>query len=140
MKTIFLNLFFKEIGALFEGYKMIPIPSYSKDDEKRGYNHVVESFECLGLKMLKFLEKTAHHKQAEKNAKSRKEIVKFLTIKDAINLSKERVLLVDDIYTTGSTMKTAIRLIEKLHPKEIRVLVLAKTMPKKKDKSNTNIF
>ena len=140
MRIVFLNLFSNEIKTIYKGYKLIPIPSYENDDQIRGFNHVVETFGLLGLKMLNILEKTAHHKQAEKNAKSRKEIVKFLAIKNHINLSKEKVLLVDDIYTTGSTMKTAINLIEKLNPREIKVLVLAKTKPKKDDKSNTNIF
>lgn len=140
MKAVFLNLFFKEIGTLFKGYKMIPIPSYEEDDKIRGFNHVIEAFESLGLKMLKILEKTAHHKQATKGAKNRKEIIKYLSIKEPVNLTKEKVLLVDDIYTTGSTMKTALNLVEKLHPKEIRILVLAKTKPKSDDKSNTNYF
>ena len=140
MKVVFLNLFFKEIGTLFKGYKMIPIPSYENDDETRGFNHVVEAFNYLGLKTIKILEKTAHHKQATKGAKNRKDIIKYLAIKSPIDLSKERVLLVDDIYTTGSTMKSALNLIEKLHPKEIKILVLAKTKPRKDEKSNTNIF
>lgn len=139
MKTIFLNLFFKEIGRIYKGYKMIPVPSYEEDDNARGFNHVIEAFECLGLKMCKILEKTAHHKQATKGAKDRKGIVKFLAIKERIDLSKDKVLIVDDIYTTGSTMKTAISLVEKLNPKEIKVLVLAKTKSKKEKKSNTNI-
>ena len=140
MHTIFLNLFFKELSILFKGYKMVPIPSYKEDDERRGFNHVIEAFEVLGLKRLELLEKTAHHKQAEKNAKSRKEIRKFLEVKKQIDLSKERILLVDDIYTTGNTIRSSINLIEKLRPKEIKILVLAKTNPKNGKKPNTNIF
>ena len=119
---------------------MVPIPSYKEDDERRGFNHVIEAFEVLGLKRLELLEKTAHHKQAEKNAKSRKEIRKFLEVKKQIDLSKERILLVDDIYTTGNTIRSSINLIEKLRPKEIKILVLAKTNPKNGKKPNTNIF
>ncbi len=140
MRVVFLNLFFKELGVIYKGYKMITIPSYEEDDKRRGFNHVVEAFEYLGLKRIDLLEKTAHHKQTERNAKKRKEIHKFLRLKKQIDLSKERVLLVDDIYTTGSTMKSAINLVEKLHPKEIKILVLAKTTAKKSDKSNTNVF
>ena len=119
---------------------MIPIPSYEEDDQIRGFNHVVEAFGFLDLKMLKILEKTAHHKQATKGAKGRKNIIKYLAIKNPIDLSKEKILLVDDIYTTGSTMRSALNLIEKLHPKDIKILVLAKTKPKNDDNSNTNIF
>ena len=127
LKDTFLNLYYKEIKIRYSGYKIIPIPSYIEDDKKRGFNHVVEMFKNLGLESLPIIEKTAHFKQAEHKARTRSQISKYLVIKKPVDLSKSRVLIVDDIYTTGSTMKAAINLVEELNPKEIRVLVLAKT-------------
>jgi competence protein ComFC len=138
MKDVFLNLFIKETKLYYSRYVVIPIPSYSKDDEIRGFNHVVEVFKNLGVKLLPIIEKTAHFKQAENSAKKRQDIKKHLALKEQVDLSKQRVLLVDDIYTTGSTMAASIKLIEKLNPKEIRVLVLAKTNDKDYKKPNTN--
>ena len=137
MKDIFLNLFIKELKIYFKGYKVIPVPSYKKDDELRGFNHVVEVFKQMNLDVYPIVEKTAHFKQAEKSAKDRKSINKFLQLNSEKPLDKERVLIVDDIYTTGATMNAVIKLVEKLHPKEIRVLVLAKTKNKEDKKSNT---
>ena len=137
MKDIFLNLFIKELKIYFSGYKVIPIPSYKKDDELRGFNHVVEVFKMIGLDVLQIIEKTEHFKQAEKSAKERQSIKKYLQLNTENSLKKDRVLIVDDIYTTGSTMKAAINLVEKLNPKEIKVLVLAKTKNKEDKKSNT---
>lgn len=137
MKDIFLNLFIKELKIYFSGYKVIPIPSYKKDDELRGFNHVVEVFKMIGLDVLQIIEKTEHFKQAEKSAKERQSIKKYLQLNTEKSLKKDRVLIVDDIYTTGSTMKAAINLVEKLNPKEIKVLVLAKTKNKEDKKSNT---
>ena len=140
MREVFLNLYYKELKILYSGFIAIPIPSFKEDDEIRGFNHVVEAFNFLGLEMMPIIVKTAHHKQAEKTAKKRKEINKFLALSKNPDLTNKKVLLVDDIYTTGSTIRSAINLIEKLHPKEIRVLVLAKTKDKSKNKSNTNFF
>lgn len=137
MKDIFLNLFIKELKFYYSGYKIIPAPSYIKDDETRGFNHVKEVFKELGLKMYPIIEKTSHFKQAEKGAKQREEIKKHLVISNSVDLSKDKVLIVDDIYTTGSTMRAMIKLVEKLHPKEIKILVLAKTKDKSDKKSNT---
>ena len=137
MKDIFLNLFIKELKIYFSGYKVIPIPSYKKDDELRDFNHVVEVFKMIGLDVLQIIEKTEHFKQAEKSAKERQSIKKYLQLNNEKSLKKDRVLIVDDIYTTGSTMKAAINLVEKLNPKEIKVLVLAKTKNKEDKKSNT---
>ena len=130
MKDVFLNLFIKELSIRYKGYKIVPIPSYKEDDELRGFNHVNEVYKMMKLQMLPILEKTEHFKQALKGAKRRKEIHKFLCLNTNKSLEKKKILIVDDIYTTGSTMKAAINLVEKLNPKEIRVLVLAKTKSK----------
>ena len=137
MKDIFLNLFIKELKTYYKGYKIIPIPSYKKDDELRGFNHVVEVFKQMGLDLYQVIEKTEHFKQAEKSAKERQSIKKYLQLNNMKQLTKDRVLIVDDIYTTGATMKAAINLVEKLNPREIKVLVLAKTKNKEDQKSNT---
>lgn len=109
---------------------MIPIPSYIYDDEAREFNHVIEMFNCLGLPMKKILIKTHKFKQALNNSSKRKEISKHLEVFGEHDLSGKKVLLVDDVYTTGSTMKAAIRLIEKLNPKSIEILVMSKTILK----------
>ena len=137
MKDIFLNLFIKEIKMYYQGYTIIPAPSYFKDDETRGFNHVVEVFKQMGLNMCQIIIKTEHFKQAEKSAKERQSIGKHLCLTSNASLSKKKVLIVDDIYTTGATMKSMIKLIETLYPKDIRVLVLAKTKDIEDKKSNT---
>ena len=138
MHVVFLNLFLKELSIKYKGYIVVPVPSYSKDDERRGFNHVEEVFSLLNLEMRKALIKTSHFKQAEKGAKKRQQIRKHLALKENVSLENHDVLIVDDIYTTGATLKTAINLIEKLKPRSIEVLVLAKTIDLKKRKSNTN--
>ena len=130
MKDVFLNLFIKELRIRYKGYKMVPAPSYKEDNEIRGFNHVLEVFKQLNLEMLKVVEKTAHYKQAEHGAKKRKQIRKHLRLTTTKDMSKNKLLIVDDIYTTGSTIRAMINLLEKLNPKDIKVLVLAKTKSK----------
>ena len=140
MREVFLNLYFREIRMRYRDYVVIPIPSYKGDDDKRGFNHVVETFNLLGLKMMPIINKTAHHKQAESKANNRNEISKYLILNSRPNLHNCKVLIVDDIYTTGATMMAAIKLVQQLNPKKIKVLVLAKTKNKMQNKSNTNNF
>ena len=137
MREAFLNLFLPELSIKYKGYKVVPVPSYIKDDEVRGFNHVEEVCKLMNLDIAKPLEKTSHFKQAEKGAKRRQQIRKHLALKQGVNLQNEKVLIVDDIYTTGATIRTSINLIEKLNPKTIKVLVLAKTIDLDKRKSNT---
>lgn len=130
MGDIFLKRYSHELHLYYLGYKVIPIPSYKEDDEKRQFNHVKEMFRFLDLPIVDAIEKTNHVKQANCSFEQRKEIGKHLRLIDGVNLKGKKVLIVDDVYTTGSTMKAAIELIKKLEPKKIKVLVMSKTVEK----------
>ena len=127
---VFINSLYTELKLHYLNYALIPIPSFKNDDEERGFNHVKEIFKNLGLKTLDILEKTEKHKQATSSVEEREKVYKVLALKEKPDLRKTKVLIVDDIYTTGATMKSAINLLEKLNPKAIKVLVIAKTKPK----------
>ena len=130
LHKVFLDRYAKEIKLRYFDYVVIPIPSYKNEDEERGFNHVVETFKSLGINMLNIIEKTEKHKQAVSTFNQRKEVYRYLELNSHPDLSKKKVLIVDDVYTTGSTMKAAIHLVEKLNPKKIDVLVVAKTRGK----------
>ena len=130
LHKVFLDRYAKEIKLRYFDYVVIPIPSYKNEDEEREFNHVVETFKSLGINMLNIIEKTEKHKQAVSTFNQRKEVYKYLELNSHPDLSKKKVLIVDDVYTTGSTIKAAIHLIEKLNPKKIDVLVVAKTRGK----------
>ena len=130
LNKVFIEAFAREIKLRYFGYTLIPIPSFKKEDEERGFNHVIEIFKNVRLPMLEIIEKTEKHKQATSTVNSRHKVYKVLALNSDIDLSKKRILMVDDIYTTGSTMKSAINLVEKLNPKRIEVLAIAKTKPK----------
>ena len=125
--NVFFERFSRELSLRYRGYVMVPIPSYKKDDEIREFNHVEEMFKILNLPIRKMIVKTKKVKQATSTSNKRKDIGKHLVLIDNSDLSKYKILLVDDVFTTGSTMKACIRLIEKLHPKKIEVLVMSKT-------------
>ena len=130
LHKVFLDRYAKEIKLRYFDYVVIPIPSYKNEDEERGFNHVVETFKSLGINMLNIIEKTEKHKQAVSTFNQRKEVYRYLELNSHPDLSKKKALIVDDVYTTGSTMKAAIHLVEKLNPKKIDVLVVAKTRGK----------
>ena len=125
--NVFFERFSRELSLRYRGYVVVPVPSYKQDDEIREFNHVEEMFKILHLPMRKMIAKTKKVKQATSTSQKRKDIGKHLVLTDNSDLSNFKILLVDDVYTTGSTMKACIKLIEKLHPKKIEVLVMSKT-------------
>ena len=124
---VFLSRYARELRLIYDGFVMVPIPSYKEDDEIREFNHVEEMFKILKFKSLNVLAKTKKVKQANLSFKERKEIKNILDITNGELLRNKKVLIVDDVYTTGSTMAAAISLIEQYHPKKIAILVMSKT-------------
>ena len=127
LSQVFLEYFRDFLWLRYHGFTIVPAPSSKEGDEKRGFNHVVEIFSHLKLPMIRCVHKTKNIKQADLTAEQRKDVKKILTI-DNIDLTSKRILIVDDVYTTGSTIRAMIDLVQGKHPKEIKVLVMSKTM------------
>lgn len=127
LKSIFLEYFANFLKLKYHGFLLVPAPSHITSDEKRGFNHVVEMFSLLHLKMISCIHKIDDVKQSDCSAKEREEIIKHLKIDENAPLKNKKILIVDDVYTTGSTVKAMIRLINRYKPKKIEVLVMSKT-------------
>jgi competence protein ComFC len=127
LRTVFLEYYISYLNFKFNGYYMIPAPSSKESDEERGFNHVVEIFKCLRLKMLRIIHKTKQIKQADLTTKEREKIGDILVIDD-VDLRGRKILLVDDVYTTGSTIKAMIKLVRQQGAKNIKVLLMSKTI------------
>ena len=126
LRTIFLGKYKREINMIFKGYIIIPAPSSEFENIKRGFNHVEEIFSILNLPLEKHFEKIGEFKQADHNFNERKNIKNYIKLSNE-NFDKKKYLLVDDIYTTGATMKTMISLLKDKGISNIKVLVLCKT-------------
>lgn len=127
LAPIFLYKYRIELSIYFSGYTIVPIPSWKDDDNIRGFNHVEAIFEPLKLKMIKCLFKTQKYKQSDQSKNNRTGIANILKMSQIDNTNKLKILLVDDVHTTGNTLKAAIKLLKDHGVKKIRVLVIAKT-------------
>ena len=128
LKDVFLCRYIPYLKTKYRGYVVVPAPSSKIDDEKRGFNHVVEIYKSLGLPILNVLEKNTVDKQSSKSKKKRLNIERIIEGKNIEILNGKKVLIVDDIYTTGATMFKCIEIVKEAHPKDIKVLVVAKTI------------
>ena len=128
--NLFFERYVRELRIWYLSYILVPVPSFEGDDKIREFNHVEEMFKILKLPMKKIIVKTKKVKQANRTSENRRQIKQFLEIADKSSLGGKKVLLVDDVYTTGSTVKACIELLETLHPKTIKVLVMSKTIHK----------
>ena len=115
---------------------LVPIPLHRSRLRARGFNQAELIAEVLSqlfqLPVEKgLLERTRDTKPqiGMKNAKEREENVKnSITVRERPGWPQhQNVILVDDVYTSGSTMKEAMRALRRSGAKNISAFVIAKT-------------
>ena len=107
-----------------KGATLIPIPSTSKSNEIRGFNHVVEMFKPLGLEISNVLEKKGSLKQAKTPFSQRSKIAATIVLKKGAIVPK-RCVIVDDIITSQSSLKTAIRILQENGCRHVAFIIVA---------------
>ncbi len=126
LAPVFFNRFKNELHYMYKGYTLIPAPSYGLDDEKRGFRHIEEMFECINLPIVYAIIKEKPFKQAKNTRSIRKLIKNYLVLKHPEEIRGKKILIVDDVSTTGATMKAMIRLVKSAKPKTVKALVMSK--------------
>ena len=143
LKDIFIKPFFVELSMMFKDYIFIPMPSFHLSDEERGFNHVVEMFSCFRNRMHQVLVKTSNVKQANLTSEERANINKHIQLKEVVDTSifqNKKICLVDDVCTTGSTLKRALEIVQNFNPKKVKILVMACTIFEKKEENKNEVF
>jgi len=108
----------------YQGYTLVPAPSYQGKDDERGFNHVKEMFKCLELSLLDPLIKIHDVKQADGNYEERLNIFRHISFRDDISVKGLKILFVDDLVTTGSTAKACCELLSEHGASSIQILVM----------------
>lgn len=113
---------------------VIPVPSHKKRELDRGFHpstQIAKSF-ALTFDIPINIRAVEKHKNIPfqthiKNAKDRKENVKdCFILKDKNAIKGKTVILIDDIVTTGSTLKECAKTIRVAQPRQIVALAVAR--------------
>lgn len=132
----FTNFFIKneKFCGFLENYDIIiPVPISKKRNKERGYNQSTLIVRELSKKMKLQLVKNALYKnknvieQSKLSKEEREKNIKGVySLKNPKLLENKKILLVDDIYTTGSTANECCKVLLSAKPSEITVLTIAK--------------
>jgi competence protein ComFC len=109
-KQLFIEKFEKKFSSLIESSLVIPIPLSQRRLQERGFNQAKVLADFLPINNVEILTRDHNEKQAKKTRSERITMENPFKITDYIN---KKVILVDDIYTTGSTLRHAAFLLRK---------------------------
>ena len=126
LKDVFFRPFKRELSLMYKGYLGIIVPSSKGHIEKRGFDHLKEMALGIGVKLVSPFRKNKEHKQSDLNQIERREIKKIIEFCGDFDFRNRKILIIDDICSTGWTLRACIDLLKKQHPKMIKVLVLAR--------------
>ena len=132
----FVNFLLKN-EKIFENIKkydkIIPVPISKKRNKERGYNQSMLIAEEIANKtnlelVNNCLIKTKNIiEQSKLNKEDRQQNIQGVySLQNARLITNKKILLIDDIYTTGSTVNECCKILQQANPKTIGVLVLAK--------------
>lgn len=107
---LFLYPFIKEFKKKYQGYTLVQIPSSLAAIDSRGFEHVKQMFSIIDMPCLDLFEKTSE--QVQKNMPyEMRNIGNQFSLKADIYIKDRKILLVDDIVTSGNSMKMCYNLI-----------------------------
>ena len=109
----------------YKGYDFILIPLSPERYAKRGFNQVAGLIEAAGLSHQDILGKREEKASSSKNRSERLATELPFFIKEGIRIPK-KILLIDDIYTTGATVNRVKILLEKAGAEEVRTFSLVR--------------
>lgn len=131
-ETILCNK--KNISFIKEYDYLLPVPMHKSRIKTRGYNQSELIAECIARKVnCKLLKRDILIKsknivaQSSLDKNKRMENIKnAFCVKNSKMIQGKKILLLDDIYTTGSTVNECSRILSEAGAKEIGVLTIAK--------------
>ena len=120
---------------------IIPVPVSSKRLNERGYNQSelvaddivnqiietsIQKAECECVKDCLVKNKNIIEQSKLNKEQRQKNIQGVYILKNKEKLINKKILLIDDIYTTGSTVNECCKVLQKARPKKIDVFTIAK--------------
>ena len=124
LRKVFASVLAEELKK-YRGYQFVIIPLSPERLLERGFNQVEGLVEAAGFSFKDILGKREESASSSKSRLERLATEIPFFIKDGISLPK-KILLIDDIYTTGATVNRVKRLLEESGALEVKTFSLVR--------------
>lgn len=96
----------------FEYDYIVPIPLSEERLYERGFNQAEALITIAGFEPTRLLSRVHTEKQSKKSRSERIHIEQVFKLETDLNLNSKTIVLIDDIYTTGSTLRHAAKILK----------------------------
>ena len=121
----FLHQHLDYLSVKYRGFTFLPAPSYQDHIVQRGFHHLDEILLPISLPRVHVFFKNKPYRQAEQDLLVRHEISDVIQRHVGISLPR-KLLLFDDVMTTGETMRSMIKLLPVDQKFNLKIIVLAR--------------
>ncbi|WP_420543815.1 ComF family protein [Streptococcus equinus] len=109
----------------YKNYSIVPVPLSKERMAECKFNQVTALLDASGVAYEEILSKKNIAKQSDKNRKERLESQCPFQVIPGSNISKN-ILIIDDIYTTGATLKGIYQLLYENGAQNVKSLTIAR--------------
>ena len=107
-------------------YTLVPLPTIRKHIRERGFDHIGLICKKIGMPVEKVLKRKKNYVQVGANIEQRR--AQASDAYGAANIDpRANYLLVDDVWTTGSSMMAACEAMSKAGSKNLAIAVIARS-------------
>jgi len=122
---VFLEPFLEELEKM-EADAVVPIPLSEERLFERGFNQAAALILESGLTSSDIFTRVHSEKQSKKSRSERIHLPQVFKIRPDVDLQNKKVVLVDDIYTTGTTLRHAAKLLKSAGAASIQSITIAR--------------
>ena len=122
--VLLAHVFRTEIAAVLknEPFTIVPIPMHELNKRRRTFAHVDELLRAAHIPFIHKLRKLTTDMMAQKSREQRLAMAQLFEVIDSVN--GEKICIVDDIYTTGTTIQHAKTALLEAGAKEVKAWTL----------------
>ncbi|EID30196.1 ComF family protein [Streptococcus pseudopneumoniae] len=124
LRKVFASVLSEELKK-YKEYQFVVIPLSPDRYANRGFNQVEGLVEAAGFSYLDLLGKREERASSSKNRSERLGTELPFFIKSGFTIPK-KILLIDDIYTTGATINRVKKLLEEAGAKDVKTFSLVR--------------
>jgi len=112
---VFTEIFADDLNQALKAFQydyIVPIPLSEERLYERGFNQAEALITTAGYKPTHLLSRIHTEKQSKKSRSERIHLQQVFQLDTDLNLNSKTIVLIDDIYTTGSTLRHAAKILK----------------------------